>query len=158
MLVHSLQTRTPKWFHCTEKGGGGPYRWISGMCAFFSFFLLRHSQFQCFSALSLTLRPISYGEFGDIYRQSPVKSPDIKNSICRTTIKIFECSFGANFFTLKCVPYPCPINMFIQYTKHQWYMYRPGVSNLLAQCAKFLIKIFEWAVFDQQNLWCFVRV
>ena len=26
------------------------------------------------------LQPVSYGEFGDMYRQSPVKSPDIKTS------------------------------------------------------------------------------
>ena len=34
--------------------------------------------------------PISYGEFGDMYRQSPVKSPDIKNIIVITLTFLFE--------------------------------------------------------------------
>ena len=41
----------------------------------------------------LTLRSfmtISYGEFGDMYRQSPVKSPDIKNIIVITLTFLFE--------------------------------------------------------------------
>ena len=37
-------------------------------------------------------------------------------------------------------------------------LFRPGVSNLLAKCAKFLLKNFEWAAFDQQLLWCFLKV
>ena len=78
--------------------------------------------------------------------------PDPPIIRCHSDSKIYRCNFLVILLLAKAL---WKSNLLKKLSK-QWPI--PGVSNLLAKCAKFPKINFEWAAFDQKVLWHFIWV